>query len=119
MKEWYESESGTFTQKEDREKIMGSAHTTICKDTSSAFNYSDAFGVETDRKYRWYDPTMLSYNCSTTVPATGRPMQLYKSAVNWYFVMLVSVVGLWILFHVAKAMTKHMGGGEEYTAAFA
>lgn len=96
---------------------MGSAHTTFCEDTASAFKYSDAFSVDTDRKLMWYHPTMLSYNCSTKVPDTGHPAQTYQTTVNWYFVMLVSVVGLWVLFHLGKAMMKYRGGGE-YTAAY-
>lgn len=98
---------------------MGSAHTTFCEDTISAIEYSDAFSVNTDRKEMWYNPTILSYSCSTTQPGTEHPVQIYKRVVNWYFVMLVSVVGLWLLFRLAMAMTKYRGGGGGgYTAAY-
>lgn len=92
------------------------AKVSICEDSTSAFKNAVAFSINTDRRQMWYHPTILSYNCTTKEPQTGDKVQTYKRIVNWYFVMLVSVVGLWLLFHVVKAMMGHRGGG--YTAAY-
>lgn len=92
------------------------AKVTTCGDSASAVKSAIAFSVDSDRRQMWYDPTMLSYNCTTKEPWAEHTVHTYKRIVNWYFVMLVSVVGLCLLFRVAKAMMDHRGAG--YTAAY-
>lgn len=91
------------------------AKVTTCGDSVSTYENVAAVSVNSVRRQMWYHPVMLSYNCTIKEPQEGHTAQTYKRIVNWYFVMLVSVVALWIFFHVIKAMMEHRGG---YTAAY-